>query len=73
MATAPIRPLTWEPPYAAGAALKKDEKTKKKKKSVKGAESVDVGEGRWCGWRGMFRPLGKRVQGPRSTVDPFEI
>ena len=29
MATAPIRPLAWEPPYAEGAAL---EKTKKKKK-----------------------------------------
>ena len=27
-ATAPIRPLAWEPPYAAGVAL---EKTKKKK------------------------------------------
>ena len=22
-ATAPIRPITWEPPYAAGAALKR--------------------------------------------------
>ena len=30
-ATAPIRPLAWEPPYAAGAALK-DKETKKKKK-----------------------------------------
>ena len=30
-AIAPIRPLVWEPPYAAGAALKR-EKTKKKKK-----------------------------------------
>ena len=29
VATAPIRPLPWEPPYAAGAAL---EKAKKKKK-----------------------------------------
>ena len=29
-AVAPIRPLAWEPPYAAGAALKR-EKTKKKK------------------------------------------
>jgi len=29
VATAPIGPLAWEPPYAAGAAL---EKTKKKKK-----------------------------------------
>ena len=25
-ATAPIRPLAWEPPYAAGAALDKEEK-----------------------------------------------
>ena len=31
-ATAPLRPLAWEPPYAAGAALKKkDKKTDKKK------------------------------------------
>ena len=29
VATAPIRPLAWEPPYAMGAAL---EKAKKKKK-----------------------------------------
>ena len=29
VATAPIRPLTWEPPYVTGVAL---EKTKKKKK-----------------------------------------
>ena len=28
-ATAPIRPLAWEPPYAVGAALK-GQKTKKK-------------------------------------------
>ena len=33
-ATAPIRPLAWEPPYAAGAALKQ-QKTKKKKKKKK--------------------------------------
>ena len=31
-ATAPIRPLAWEPPYAVGAALKTDQKKKKKKK-----------------------------------------
>ena len=29
VATAPIRPLAWEPPYAVGTAL---EKTKKEKK-----------------------------------------
>ena len=30
-ATAPIRPLAWEPLYAMGAALEKTKKTKKKK------------------------------------------
>ena len=29
-ATAPIRPLGWEPPYAVGAALKRQKKKKKK-------------------------------------------
>ena len=28
-ATAPIRPLAWKPPYAAGAALKRQKKKKK--------------------------------------------
>ena len=32
VATAPIRPLAWEPPYAMGAAL---EKVKRKKKNTK--------------------------------------
>ena len=31
-ATAPIRPLAWEPPYAAKSSLRKGKKTKKKKK-----------------------------------------
>ena len=35
-ATALIRPLVWEPPYAAGAALEKAKKLKKKKKKRKG-------------------------------------
>ena len=30
-ATAPIRPLACEPPYAEGAALKKDKRQKKRK------------------------------------------
>ena len=29
-ATAPIQPLAWEPPYAAGSALKKKKKKKPK-------------------------------------------
>ena len=32
--TAPIRPLAWEPPYAAGADKKNRKKTKKKKKDL---------------------------------------
>ena len=31
-ATAPIRPLAWEPPYATGMALKGQKKAKKDKK-----------------------------------------
>ena len=31
-ATAPIRPLTWEPPYATGAAQEMAKRQKKKKK-----------------------------------------
>ena len=34
MATAPIRPLAWEPPYAAEAALEKAKRQKKKKKNI---------------------------------------
>jgi len=32
VATAPIRPLAWEPPYAGGEALEKAKRPKKKKK-----------------------------------------
>jgi len=31
LATVPIRPLAWEPPYAMGAALKKKKKKERKK------------------------------------------
>ena len=33
-ATAPIRPLAWEPPYAKGAALEKAKRPKKKKNQL---------------------------------------
>ena len=46
-ATAPIKPLVWEPPYAVGAALekaKKDQKKKKKKflESSKHIEGIEM-------------------------------
>ena len=34
VAAAPIRPLAWESPYAAGAAQRNSKKTKKKKKEI---------------------------------------
>jgi len=33
-ATAPIRPLAWEPPYAAEAALEMAKRKKRKKKEI---------------------------------------
>ena len=36
VATAPIRPLAWEPPYATGAAQRNSKKTKKKKRKKEG-------------------------------------
>jgi len=44
-ATAPIRPLAWEPPYAAGAAkemAKRQKKTKNKNKKLQHREKVYV-------------------------------
>ena len=38
-ATAPIQPLAWEPPYAAGVAQEMAKKQKKQKKQKKNAES----------------------------------
>ena len=32
VATAPIQPLAWEPPYASGAALKRQKDQKKERK-----------------------------------------
>ena len=40
VATAPIRPLAWEPPNAPGAALEKAERQKEKEKKKK--ESPDM-------------------------------
>ena len=34
-ATAPIGPLAWEPPYAAGMALEKEKKKKKSENTLK--------------------------------------
>ena len=43
-AAAPIRPLTWEPPYAAGAALKKTKEKKKKKSGDKRSSGFQYDE-----------------------------
>ena len=45
-ATAPIRPLAWDPPYAASAALEKI--FKKKKRSDLGLMAWEAGDPRSC-------------------------
>ena len=42
-AVALIQPLAWEPPYAAGEALKKQKKKKKRKKERKKESSTQEG------------------------------
>ena len=40
VATAPTGPLAWEPPYAAGAALKTQNKTKQNKTKQKNLKDL---------------------------------
>ena len=40
MARAPIRPLAWELPYTAGAALEKTKKKKKKKRNISATDDT---------------------------------
>ena len=42
VATAPTRPLPWEPPYVVGAALEKTKKKKKKEKKKKKSKSLKI-------------------------------
>ena len=48
-AVGPIQPLAWEPPYAAGAALKSNNKTKQKNVLFctprRGVDLIPVSEG----------------------------
>jgi len=41
-ATALIRPLAWEPPYAVGAALEKAKRQKKKKRKEKKGRGLET-------------------------------
>ena len=43
VATAPIRPLNWEPPYATEVALEKAKRQKKKNQLHEGSETVIIG------------------------------
>ena len=64
-ATAPIRPLAWESPYAAGVALKRKRKKKKKRERE---ESI---LGRYGKIRGKIRKEENRASPsliPRGTT-----
>ena len=47
VATALIRPLAWEPPYAAGAAQETAKRPKKKKKKIKLQGAPTVAQQGW--------------------------
>jgi len=67
VATAPIRPLAWEPPYAVGAAL---EKAKKKKKGMLAWANLVVPSAIYC--RIVFTCLVLRVfVGESSLATPW--
>ena len=57
VATALIRPLAWEPPYAMRSGPRKKGKKTKKKKIIGVCMLEDVKEGRWYSDNEMF-PLG---------------
>ena len=57
VATAPIRPLAWEPPYAARAAQENGKKTKKKKKKKAFGQGAVYVEGRTEGEQALSDKL----------------
>ena len=66
-ATVLVKPLAWEPPYAAGVALKR-QKTKKEKKQPSGDRQGPAGnqaaEGKWAAALegiGALRPEGGQM------------
>ena len=64
VATAPIRPLAWEPPYATEAALEKAKKERKKEKEKKSRKAE----------RAPVRPQRTRVQEPvHSAAHPGHL
>ena len=55
-ATAPIRSLAWEPPYAEGVALKGEKAKKKKEKKETGFKGQIIGtKCRWCSSKGLSK------------------
>ena len=57
MATAPIRLLAWEPPYAAGAALKRQNKTKTPHKTTQNQKTPQRFDSCFrasVGWQGFL-------------------
>ena len=71
MATASIRPLAWESPYAMEAALEKDKKKKKKEKKKKKKKKVYLAEKKL--WLKMSKSKGNRYQDTGSTEGPKQV
>ena len=78
-ATAPIRPLAWEPPHAAGAALEKTKKKKKKKRRDTTAElyARNLQKNSLVGHEGSTESLAlaklELAGAPHADLHPLEI
>ena len=68
-AVAPIWPLAWELPYAAGAALKSEKKKKRKEKSSLVQMAVGPRGPLWSGERG----LEKKYAGKEGTKNVGQL
>jgi len=66
VATAPIRPLAWESPYAAGAAQRNSKKTKQTNKQKKNNVILSLGED-----VPVLRHRRVRAPGPESTQEDW--
>ena len=65
MATAPVGPLAWEPPYAVGAALEKGKKDKKNQKKATPFPGTGVpGSSPMCLGAGVGSTLLWKQKGP---------
>ena len=68
LVVAPIGPLAWEPPYAMGVALKKQQQQQNK---LTGKEMRFVIIGGWELWEGELNESGQKLQTLSYKINKF--